>query len=173
MASTKSGEKRSPSKAASTSISTTNPQDAEVEYEIVSANAQALNNTKHTTKEDDKYETHGTAGVTDNVSTDASTDVSSNVFADVSVDISAEVLSQLSTAAGEGPVQISGTMLAALLANITSLQGEVGDLKKELSGLKSVIEAAKLDFPDVNANLHDLQYGSGRRFTLSRSCQWS
>ncbi|KAH6717386.1 hypothetical protein BKA61DRAFT_671833 [Leptodontidium sp. MPI-SDFR-AT-0119] len=166
MASTKSGEKRSPSKAASTSISTTNPHDAEVEYEIFSANAQALNNTKHTTKEDDKYETHGTAGVTDNVSTDASTDVSSNVFEDVSVDISAEVLSQLSTAAGEGPVQISGTMLAALLANITILQGEVGDLKKELSGLKSVIESAKLDFPDVNANLHDLQYGSGRRFTL-------
>ncbi|KAH9215235.1 hypothetical protein DL95DRAFT_501109 [Leptodontidium sp. 2 PMI_412] len=176
MATTKSGEKGSPSKskalksqrketsskAASPSRSTTNPEDAEVEYEIVSANARALKDTKHTTKKANEDDDHNTAGLTTNTFTNVSADASTGV----SVDLSAEALSQLATAAGDGPVQISGTMLAALLANIISLQGEVGGLQKELGGLKFVLEVAKIDFPDVNTNLQDLQYGSGRRFTL-------
>ncbi|KAG4435631.1 hypothetical protein IFR05_008878 [Cadophora sp. M221] len=118
----KSQKKKTPPKALSPNTPTTNLEDAEVQYEIISANAQALKKSKHTGKEADGDKENGTAGMSVNAS----------------VDVTAEALSQLATAAGKNPVQISGTILAALLSNISN----------------------------INTDLQDLKYGSGKRFAL-------
>ncbi|KAH7312825.1 hypothetical protein BKA65DRAFT_600395 [Rhexocercosporidium sp. MPI-PUGE-AT-0058] len=169
----KSPVKRNTSANEPTSMAATNLEDNEVKYEIISINAHALRRSKRTSKkfggEEDRASVNASTTPSGDASANTSTDVPNvptEVAKGASFDVSAEVLLQLAAAASKGPVQISGTMLSTLLDNIKGLQGEVGSLQKELGGMKFVLEVAKLDFPDVNDNLQDLQYGSDRRFTL-------